>query len=90
MKGKSNKISTCTLCIGVRCDEESTRVQLQEPSAQDALPWEEFSLLLFLEVCNKKQNLRLQRGKTEGGGRFHLSSASEALKKKNLKSPNGS
>lgn len=36
VKGKSNKISTCALCI--RCDEESTRVQLQEPSAQDVLP----------------------------------------------------
>lgn len=51
VKGKSNKISSCTLCKGVRHDEGSTRVQLQEPSAQDALPWEEFLFSHFLKLA---------------------------------------
>lgn len=78
---KKNKVSTCALCIGVRRDQDSTRVQLQEPSAQDVLPEEEFSPLSFLEACNKKQNLRLQKGKQREGAAFHLNSSSEALKK---------
>lgn len=70
VKRKSNKISTCTLYIGVRRDEESTRVQLQESSAKDALPQEEFSHLShFLKLAIRSliaKNLRLQRGKTSG------------------------
>lgn len=48
------------------------------------------NFLSFLEACNKKRSLRLQRGKQREGAAFHLNSASEALKKRFKKSPNGS
>lgn len=45
-----------------------------------------FSSFPFLKAVNKKQDLRLKRGKQREGAAFHLSSASEAFK--NKPSPN--
>lgn len=71
VKGKSNKISTCTLYIGVRRDEESTRVQLQESRAKDALPQEEFSHLShFLKLAIRSKISGCREGNRRRGQLF--------------------